>query len=131
MAEKAEGARSFAVLLQTIGEGDLNRELSAEMHKLGNILQEESLKREEAVVGKLTMKMAVKVDPRGVAHFIWDVTSTPPKPKRCGAAMFVNKEGNFVYENPRQQALFPREVKGRREEAREVIDVPPTGGREV
>jgi len=124
------GARSFAVFLQQLGDGDLNTELSEELYRLGNALQNESLARTDAVVGALTLKLKAKCDPRGVVHFTWDVKMDRPKPKRIGASVWVNKAGNFVHDNPRQAALFPREVKVEDAEVREV-DGPNVAGREV
>lgn len=130
MEDKQTGARSFAVFVQQLGDGDLNTELSEELYKLGNALQDESLARNDAVVGGLTLKLKAKCDPRGVVHFVWDVKMEPPKPKRCGASVWVNKHGNFVHENPKQASLFPREVKVEDAEVREV-DGPDAAGREV
>ena len=130
MENKQTGPRSFAVFVQQLGDGDLNTELSEELYKLGNALQHESLARSDAVVGGLTLKLKAKCDPRGVVHFTWDVKMDRPKPKRVGASVWVNKQGNFVHDNPKQAALFPREVKIEDAEIREV-DGPSAAGREV
>lgn len=130
MDNKQVGPRSFAVFLQQLGDGDLNTELSEELYRLGNALQNESLARSDAVVGGLTLKLKAKCDPRGVVHFTWDVKMDRPKPKRIGASVWVNKSGNFVHDNPKQASLFPREVKVEDAEIREV-DAPSAAGREV
>lgn len=129
--KKEKAPRSFAVFVQQLGDGDLNTELSDELFKLGNALQDESLARNDDVTGALTLKLKAKCDPRGVVHFVWDVKMEPPKPKRCGASVWVNKHGNFVHENPKQKELFPREIKAADAEVREVDEPPAAEGREV
>lgn len=132
METKQTGARSFAVFVRELGDGDMNSELSEELYKLGNTLQDESLARNDEVSGSLTLKLKAKCDPRGVVHFVWDVKMEPPKPKRCGASVWVNKAGNFVHENPKQKELFPREIKIEDAEVREVGgDDAASTGREV
>lgn len=129
--DKAQtGPRSFAVFVQQLGDGDLNSELSEELHKLGNALQDESLARSEVVGGALTLKLKAKCDPRGVVQFVWDVKMEPPKPKRCGASVWVDKHGHFVHDNPKQKTLFPREVV-QDAEIREVDEDGVVIGREV
>lgn len=126
------GPRSFAVFVQQLGDGDLNSELSEAFHKLGCALQNESLARSEAVGGTLALKLKAKCDPRGVVQFTWDVKMEPPKPKRCGASVWVDRHGHFVHDNPRQKALFPREVVVEDAEVREVGGgAAATSGREV
>lgn len=122
--------RSFAVFLQQLGDGDLNTELSELLHRLGVRLQDESLTRNGEVSGTLTLKIKVKCDPRGLAHFTWETKMEPPKPKRCGASVWVNKQGNFVHENPRQPTLFPREVRIEDAEIREV-GAPSSAAKEI
>lgn len=117
-------ARSFATFFATLGDGDANSEASEEMHELAQALQDESLKRNAPVKGTLTIKLDVSCDPRGVVGVSWDLTRKNPKPQRVAAALWVDKKGNFVHENPRQQALFPREVKYPVAEApRDAVDV--------
>lgn len=128
---KQAGPRSFAVFVQQLGDGDLNAELSDQLHQLGAALQEESRARSDAVVGGLTFKLKAKCDPRGVVHFTWDVKMERPKPKRCGASVWVNREGNFVHDNPKQASLFPREVKVEDAEIREVGEGDRVVGREI
>jgi hypothetical protein len=120
MSEDTTGPRSFAVFVQQLGDGDLNSELSAAFHKLGRALQEESLARSELVGGTLALKLKAKCDPRGIVQFTWDVKVEPPKPKRVGASVWVDRHGRFVHENPRQKPLFPREVVVQDAEVREV-----------
>lgn len=98
------------MFVQQLGDGDLNNELSEAFHKLGTALQAESLARNEAVGGTLGIKLKARCDPRGVVQFTWDVKMEPPKPKRVGASVWVDRHGRFVHENPRQKVLFPREV---------------------
>lgn len=109
--DTSANARSFATFYATLGDGDANKETSAEMHELSKALQDQALKRNDVVKGTLTIKLEVSCDPRGVVGVTWDVARKDPKPQRVAAALWVDKKGHLVHENPRQQVMFPREVK--------------------
>jgi hypothetical protein len=123
------GARSFATFFSLLGEGDANDEASEALFLLGQALQDEALKRNAQIKGSLTLKLDITCDPRGVVGVSWDVARKDPKPQRIAAALWVDKNGNLVHENPRQQNLFPREVRQVQRAVREIED--PVEVREV
>jgi hypothetical protein len=124
---KDDGPRSFAVFIQSLGQGDVNAELSRELHNLGKACKKEADNRGEEVVGTLTLKLKIKADPRDTAYITWDIAAVPPKPKRIGAALWINRHGNFVQSDPKQPELFPREVKPKHNHS-DVEDVVDAGG---
>lgn len=122
MAEtKAEdergGARSFARFLEQLGHGDALEDLSNAQHELGNALQDIALDLGGAakVKGELKVTFKYTCDARGNVGVDWDVTTKKPKRKRATAQAWVNKNGNLVFEPPRQQKLALHEVPTRNE----------------
>jgi hypothetical protein len=125
MSTQKEGPRSFAVWIGNLGDGEANAELSEELQKLGAALTDEAYRCNKVAKGKLTVTFTLQCDPRGVGNVAWDVNGKPPKKSRAAQAMWINKHGNWVHENPRQQSLPGiREVK---QEPLEVRDLERTG----
>lgn len=130
--QATKGPRSFAVFVRQLAEGDLENELSEELHKLTSDMQDQALTREATVKGELGLKLNFAVDARGVVQVQWDVKAKPPKKRRTGASVWVNKDGNVVFENPKQLALGLREVKDAEQAAKELDDeARASAGKEV
>lgn len=115
MTKEESGARSFARFIQDAGEGDLLRDLSEANHELGNALQNEALHVNGKVKGELKLVLKYSCDARGNVGIDWDVSVKKPKKTRVTAQAWVNKQGNLVFEPPRQIALPLREIGGRAE----------------
>jgi hypothetical protein len=111
-APHIEGPRSFAVFLQQLADGSAHAELSREMHALLEFLHDEAQQRGAAGVasGKLTLTLGFKVETKGVVGIKYDVTTKEPKPERGGDVFWLTKGRNLSKDNPKQQALFPRDV---------------------
>lgn len=120
--ETEEGARSFAHVVLTLCEGDLNTAASQELHDMLLHLRSEAVARNKTVKGEFTLKFVVEVtedDVVGIAH---SIKVKVPEPKRRTAHMWLSPGGNLTPENPRQQMLPG---------LREVPAGPKTAAREV
>jgi|SRR5690606_22136906 len=115
-----EGPRSFAVVFQTIADGEAHTEASEEMQGLLKLLQEEARNTNGTASGSMTIKLGLKVDAKGVATIAYSVDVKKPTRKRPGATMWVTKGGNLSPDNPRQQKLPLRDVSAPSEQPRTV-----------
>lgn len=109
MAKVDEGARSFAVLLQNLGEGTFHAEASEVLHELCKKLQDHAVDFGKAK-GTLTVTLAVEIDREGVVTVDPDVKTKAPKPARKRGRYWLTAGGNLSPENPKQQKLPLREV---------------------
>jgi hypothetical protein len=125
---KEEGPRSFAVVYQTIDEGSAHAEASAGLHKLLKVLQDEANVTSGSASGEITIKLAIKVDARGVAVISPTCIVKEPKKKRAGSTMWITDGGNLTPQNPRQLTMPLREVE--RPATRE-LETPTPAVREV
>lgn len=108
--KKEEGARSFAHFIANVADGEFHEELSDELHDLVQECERDASRRESTSTGELTLKLKIKVDHRGVASIVHDLTVKHPKTKRSPATMWVTPGGNLTPENPKQQSLPLRDV---------------------
>lgn len=115
-----EGPRSFAVVFQTIADGEAHTEASEEMQALLKLLQDEARNTNGSASGSMTIKLGLKVDAKGVATISYSVDVKKPTKKRPGATMWVTKGGNLSPDNPRQQKLPLRDVSSPNEAPRTV-----------
>lgn len=120
MTERA-GPRSFARFIETAGDGDFHQELSEGLQELSQSIQSEALRTNAKIKGKLSLTMTLSCDPRGVIGIDCDVAVKKPRAKRATAQAWINKDGNVVFEHPRQQKLPLREVTLERD--REHVDL--------
>lgn len=128
MAQREEdaGPRSFARFVEQLGHGEVHEDLSKANFELGNALQDHALDSKGKVKGELRVVFKYSCDSRGVVGVDVDYTVKKPKRKRATSIAWVNKQGNLVFEPPRQQKLPLHEVGGR-SELREIRDVDPMG----
>lgn len=110
--KEEKGPRSFARFIELVSEGEANMDASLALFELGNALQNESLRLNQKVKGELTLTFKMSCDARGVMGIDFDVKTKVPKKKRATAQAWVNKDGNTVFEPPRQIKLPLREVGG-------------------
>ncbi len=99
--------------MHDLADGDANREASEELHKLIETLQKDADLRNAVSKGRMVIKIAASVDPRGVVTFGWDIERREPKPPRTGGVMWIGKDGQLTPQNPRQEKLPLYEVAGR------------------
>ena len=111
MAEKEndEGPRSFAVLLQGIGDGDLNAELSETLTDVNKNLAARADEFGKAK-GTLTLTLAIEIDRDGVVTLTPDVKTKLPKPARKNGRYWLTAGNNLSPENPKQTKLNLRKV---------------------
>lgn len=108
-----EGARSFAVLLQAIGEGTFHAECSEQLHELTRRLEAHAYDFSKAK-GTLTLALTVEIDREGVVTIDPDLKLKVPKPARKKGRFWVTPGGNLSPENPKQTTLPLREVPAAR-----------------
>jgi hypothetical protein len=110
---RTEGARSFAVFLQQLGDGECHRELTKEFHDLLILLSHEAQSRGNAgsAKGSITLKIDVTVEAKGVCGIKHQVTTREPKPERSDEVYWLTPGKNLSRDNPKQQDMFPKEVK--------------------
>lgn len=117
--EKEEGARSFTRFIDQLAYGEVQGELSEDLHDLISTLQKDASMHQSKAKGALTLKLDIEVDDRGVATVKPLITVKKPKSRRSPATMWVTAGGNLTPQNPRQQELPLREVTGNTNERRE------------
>ena len=108
-----EGPRSFARFFENVGDGDFHRDASDGLYDLGNAIQDQALRTESKVKGKMVITIDMSCDARGVVGVNVDVAVKKPKAKRAAAQAWITKHGNVVFENPRQLKMNLREVGAR------------------
>lgn len=106
-----EGARSYAVLLSSLEDGQLLVDLSTKLHELNNKL---ALAAENVgkAKGELTLKLKLSADAGGTVQVDGEILCKEPKPGRARSVLWLSKGNNLVSENPRQTKLPLREVPG-------------------
>lgn len=104
-----EGARSFALLLQNIGEGTFHAEVSEALHELNVKLAAHAYDNAKAK-GTLTMTLSIEVDREGVVTIVPDVKTKAPTPLRKKGRYWLTAGNNLSPENPKQQKLPLSEV---------------------
>lgn len=121
MAPKDEGPRAFARFIEALADGDAHDQLSNELHELGQRLLDESLKRDVAVTGELTLKLKLKADPKGMVGIAYDIKRKDPARRTSAAVMWLTGGGNLSPTNPKQPDLPGlREVPPAQAETRDV-----------
>lgn len=114
-ARDEAGSRSFSHFVANVGEGDIHQDLSKALHELSSELQDMSLEMNAKTKGKMTVVFSLSCDQRGNVGVDCEFTLKKPKRKRATAQAWVNKQGNLVFEPPRQLKMDLRDVGGRRE----------------
>lgn len=109
MTKIDEGARSFSVLLQNIGEGTFHAELSETLHELNKKLAAHAYDNAKAK-GSLTISLAIEVDREGLVTIVPDVKTKAPTPLRKKGRYWLTAGNNLSPENPKQQKLPLSEV---------------------
>jgi hypothetical protein len=110
--ENEEGARSFALLLQGLGDGALNAELSETLHDMNTKLSAHAIDFSKAK-GTLTLAIEIEIDRDGVVTLRPDVKTKLPKPARKAGRYWLTPGNNLSPENPKQTKLNLKEVPAR------------------
>lgn len=108
---KEEGPRSFAVLLQQVGDGELHDELGAKLQELVAMLKSYSDRFQREGKGSLTLVLNVATLGNGTVTIAGDIKTKTPTAKRAGSVFWLTPGNNLSVENPRQQKLPLREVQ--------------------
>lgn len=104
--EKEEGPRSFAVFLGKLGDdGEVEKELSQELHELVKTCRKTAQATGAKVKGKITFSLDVTVDHTGPAIVKPDIVVKAPKRRRADAAFWLTKGMNLSADNPKQAEL--------------------------
>jgi hypothetical protein len=104
------GPRAFSVILNQIGDGDCQQQLSEKLHQLVKNANAQAKARFATVKGSLTLKINVVADETGVAILGYNIGRKDPEPRRSTTTFWVDKGGNLTVENPRQIELGLRDV---------------------
>ncbi len=104
-----EAPRSFAVFFTQVADGDLERVASEKLYKLMKLLRAEAAMAGGRAKGAMTIKIACEVQTNGELDIRHNVSVKEPEPTSQKSTMWLNPQGNVVFEPPRQQKLF-REV---------------------
>lgn len=110
---KDEGARSFAMFVQSIDQGTLHAELSDELRAIGKAIYDATMSTGTSAKAELVLKLTFKgeADLGNTVRVDHDVRVKLPKPKRSGGGTFwLTKGHNFGTQHPMQQNLPLREV---------------------
>jgi hypothetical protein len=103
--------RDAQVLIGTLEQGELNRELSSELSKDLQFMAELSEENPKAALkGSLTLKLNIEIE-AGEVHIRAEIDSKLPKRARRSSLFWVTPEGDLSTEHPRQHDMFTtREV---------------------
>lgn len=102
--EKRVGLRPFSEILSEMSQGDVERELTAEMAKVANACDETKKK------GKLVITIDFAPGPK-IMQVAVAVKSTIPKPALESTSFFMDDKGSLSVDNPRQTSMMPQLVK--------------------
>lgn len=107
-----EGTKHFANFVAEVCDGDMNAELSGELHNLIQQLRDAQNRDGGKSKGKLTLAISLNFDGKslGVAY---DVTVKRPPKSRASGHCWITRGGNFSMKNPRQMELPIRDVSAR------------------
>jgi len=110
---KDVGARSFTHFLRQFADGQAHFELTEEMHALLVLLSHEANQRGQAgkAKGRLTLVVDFTVEANGVVGAKYQVNTKEPKPDRSDDVFWLTPGKNLSKDNPKQQTMFPTEVK--------------------
>lgn len=122
-----EGARGFAVLLQSVGDGAFHVEVSEMLLELNTKLARHAEDFGKAK-GTIAVTLTVDIDREGVVTVDPDVKIKTPKPARKKGRYWLTQGNNLSPENPKQQKLPLREVPAQRTRAVEPREEPAPRG---
>jgi len=123
-----EGPRSFAYVLQQIGDGDLHDELGLELQKLVGRAFALALVPVGEVRALLTLKLSIKAMANGAIAVAGDFSSKAPTAPKAGSVFYATKGNNLTLENPRQQKLPLKEVPQPKTQVKELAEDRPVRG---
>lgn len=112
--QEAPERRPFSAWLTEQRRGSLHSELSEALAELGRACLEHQ------GAGEVTLKIKAKPNKDGVSLTVTDdVKCKIPQPDRGAAIFFADDRGNLTRNDPRQQELGLREVRGGKQEQRD------------
>jgi len=108
----------FGVLVQAIGAGELRQEMSEEVKKVVTELHNRAFEGSKKMTGTINLKMDIKVTPKGLVVWDYDISSRMQKKVRNDTPLFLGRNG-MSEDNPKQIKLNLKEVPRKRELAGE------------
>lgn len=104
--------RQATDIIAILERGDLNADLTAEITKVLEALQEAAPPKGKAVKGEVTLKLKFAVEGASV-EVESEIASKTPKRPRGRDFYFVTEDAALSTEHPRQSNMFdgPREVQ--------------------
>jgi hypothetical protein len=112
---REEGPRSFGVILQKVGDGAAEAELSRELFGLTKTLKDEARMRTGKSKGSITLKLNLEAEgDDGVVKVAYDVKVVAPKPVRRNGHFWFTEGGNLTSQAPKQSKLPFQEVANER-----------------
>jgi len=110
-----EGPRSFGVILQKVGDGAAEAELSRELFAITKAIKEEARTRGGKVKGTLVLKLSIEAEGEdSVVTVDYDVTAKAPKPMRRKGHFWLTQGGNLTSQAPKQTGLPFQDVANKR-----------------
>lgn len=119
--DQEEGARSFARFIEHVSEGDANRHLSEELHKLMRAMRQHVIENGGVAGGGLELKLGFKLESNGLVNVAYAIKRNEPKPRRPVGAMWLTKGNNLTHKNPRQMEMPLRRVDDYDPETGEIV----------
>lgn len=107
----------FVRFLHTVADGDCNREMTEQLHELGQALSHAAQAASGKVKAELILKLKFTTDGSGIVDVNYEIDAKEPKPLRARSAMWLTRDGNFTGQAPRQEALDLHGVPDDEEEA--------------
>jgi hypothetical protein len=118
---KEEGARSFAVLMRQLQEGDYEGEVSEKFQELVARLGAHAERFSCVAKGHIDLKLNVTAEANGVFTVVpGDIRTKWPLTPRAKEIYYLTKGKNLTRENPRQQKLPLREVPQTKTQAKDI-----------
>lgn len=116
--------RGFGDLIAEVGNGELHRRISKDLHKLIAECRDYSDLTAGTGKGELAIKLVFRVEPDGAVRITGDVKTKAPRVAAPGGSMWLSRGGNLVASNTRQRNLPGIEDRPTRDRAaREARDV--------
>lgn len=102
--------RSFARFIDNLADGDCERDCATELFELLAVLRREADSAGGVAKGALTLKLSFEVSIRDEVEVKYEIVAKEPLPIRPKGHVWLDRNGQVVFQNPRQRDLPFREV---------------------
>ncbi|KZL17519.1 hypothetical protein ACQU0X_14715 [Pseudovibrio ascidiaceicola] len=112
--------RSFADLLQSLEDGELQRDATIKMEEVASAITAHVEQHGGNPEASINLKIKFKAK-KGIVEVTPQLTSTVPQPPRAGSILWPTGNG-FSPQNPQQMHMFdgPREIETSETDARTI-----------